>query len=382
MRVGLDGIPLANPRTGVGHYTFELARHLAIISAPDEFELLSPFSFNPPLDDHDLPAGLRAVQVKVNSLSRRWFAVGLPLHLRHSKFDLFHGTNYEVPLWSKSPSVLTVHDLSLFLLPETHEPHLVRRGRRRLPIMARRADCLITPSQTIKREVIQHLRIGDAQIVVIPDAPRSVFRPMPLEETVATRTKLGIEPEFILFTGTLEPRKNLTTLLKAFDEIMRKTALRPQLVIAGKEGWLMDELRQQMEQRDLKDRLRFTGYLPDDELRALYSSCRVFVYPSLYEGFGLPPLEAMACGAPVITSSISSLIETTGTEAARHVAALDVEGLAQSIVGLLENDSERKYLSSAGIKHAAGFSWHKVAASTLEVYRQVMKQKSVSVHHS
>jgi glycosyltransferase involved in cell wall biosynthesis len=382
MRVGLDGIPLATPRTGVGHYTFELAHHLAIVSPENEFELLSPFPFDPPIQNGDLPDGLRAVQVKVNSLSRRWFAVGLPLHLRQSKFDLFHGTNYEVPLWSKSPSVLTIHDLSLFLYPETHEPDLVRRGRRRLPIMARAAECIITPSETIKREVIQHLRISESKVVVIPDAPRRLFRPMPLAETTATRTKLGIEPEFILFTGTLEPRKNLSTLLKAFQEIMRETMLRPQLVIAGKEGWLMDELRQQVDQPGLRDRLRFTGYLLDDELCALYSSCRVFVYPSLYEGFGLPPLEAMACGAPVITSSISSLIETTGTKAARHVEPLDAAGLAQSIVGLLENDSERKYLSSAGIKHAAGFSWHKVAASTSEVYGRVMKQKSVSANHS
>jgi glycosyltransferase involved in cell wall biosynthesis len=248
--------------------------------------------------------------------------------------------------------------------------------------MARAAECIITPSETIKRQVIQHLHISESKVVVIPDAPRSCFQPMPLEETVAARTKLGIEPDFILFTGTLEPRKNLSTLLKAFQEIMRKTNLRPQLVIAGKDGWLMEELRQQVERSGLRERLRFTGYLLDDELRALYSSCRVFVYPSLYEGFGLPPLEAMACGAPVITSSISSLIETTGTEAARHVEPLDVEGLAQSIVGLLENDSERKYLSSAAIKHAAGFSWHKVAASTAEVYGRVMKQKSVSVSHS
>ncbi len=211
-------------------------------------------------------------------------------------------------------------------------------------------------------------------MVFIPDASRSIFKPLPLVETIDTRRKLGIEPDFILFAGTIEPRKNLPTLLKAFQEILQSTSLRPQLVIAGKKGWLVDDLLMQVKASGLEDRLRFTGYLSDDDLRALYSSCAVFVYPSLYEGFGLPPLEAMACGAPVVTSRIPSLIETTGPDAARHVTPLDVHGLAQSIVGLLENESERQYLSSAGIKHAKNFSWEKVAGSTLEVYREVVKR--------
>lgn len=240
--------------------------------------------------------------------------------------------------------------------------------------MARTADCIIAPSETVKREIIQYLGVSPSKVVVIPDASRSIFKPMPFEETIDTRRKLGIEPDFILFAGTIEPRKNLPTLLKAFQEILQTTALRPQLVIAGKKGWLVDDLLMQVKESGLDDRLRFTGYLSDYDLRGLYASCTVFVYPSLYEGFGLPPLEAMACGAPVVTSRIPSLIETTGPDAARHVSPLDAHALAQSIVGLLENESERQYLSSAGIKHAKSFSWEKVAGSTLEVYREVVKR--------
>lgn len=371
MRVGIDGISLAAPRTGVGHYTLELARHLAIGDPADQFALLSPFPFDSSIANEALPPNLRTVQPRVNSLSRRWFAVGLPLYLRQEKFELFHGTNFEVPIWSNCPTVLTIHDLSLFLHPETHERRLVRRGRRRLPIMARRADRIITPSETVKNEVIEHLGVPQSKIRVIPEAPRSVFQPMPFDETLAIRKKFEIEKDFILFAGTVEPRKNLPTLLSAFQEILRTTSFRPQLVIAGKKGWLVDELMKNIEESSLNEQVRFTGYVSDDELRALYSSCRVFVYPSLYEGFGLPPLEAMACGAPVITSGIPSLMETTGREAARHFPPLDVAALSQIIISLFENEGERQYLSSAGIKHAQQFSWAKVAEATLATYQEL-----------
>jgi glycosyltransferase involved in cell wall biosynthesis len=377
MRVGLDAIPLATPRTGVGHYTFELARHLALIAPSDEFELVSPFPFAvaPIQTDDSLPANLRLVHKRVNTLRRRWFAVGLPLYIRQSAFDLFHGTNYEVPLWSRCPSILTIHDLSLFLHPATHEASLVRRGRRRLPIMARTASRIITPSESVRREVCEHLRIEPSKVVAIPEAPRDIFRPIPIEETIETRRRLQIEDEFILFVGTIEPRKNLLTLLKAFEEILRSTVLCPQLVIAGREGWLTDELFSHVRKSGVEDHLRFTGYLTDEDLCALYSSCRAFVYPSLYEGFGLPPLEAMACGAPVITSQIPGITETVGTTAARLISPTDIQALARSIIELLENENERRRLSSIGLQRAAQFSWERTARLTLEVYTELLRKK-------
>ncbi|HEX8845320.1 MAG TPA: glycosyltransferase family 1 protein [Pyrinomonadaceae bacterium] len=378
MRVGLDAIPLATPRSGVGHYTFELARHLALAAPADEFELITPFPLDPSIQAsaaENFPDNLRAVHTTVGPLRRRWFAVGLPLYARQSAFDLFHGTNYEVPLWSAGRTILTIHDLSLLLHPETHEERLVRRGRRRLPIMARSATRIITPSESVRREVSEVLRIKPSKIVAIPEAPREVFRPVPVAETVELRRRLKVEDEFILFVGTIEPRKNLPTLIRAFEEISRSTARRPQLVIAGREGWLTGELFSQVKKSGLEDRLRFTGYLTDQELCALYSSCSAFVYPSLYEGFGLPPLEAMACGAPVITSRIPSITETVGTEAARLVPPTDIYELARSIVELLSDESARQRLSSAGQRRAAEFSWEKTARATLEVYKESLEGK-------
>ena len=283
---------------------------------------------------------LRAVHLKTSRIRGHWWAVGLPLYVTKARFDLFHGTNFEVPFWNRH-SVVTIHDLSALLHREKHRDSLARRARLRLPIVAKLARKIITPTESVKREVCEHLRVKANKVFAIPSAARQSFRPVPSEQTVETRKRLAIEDGFLLFVGTLEPRKNLLTLLKAFDQIVRQTSLRPQLVITGGEGWLMDETFSFIKHSGIGDRLRLTGYLGDDELRALYSSCRIFVYPSLYEGFGLPPLEAMACGAPVIAGRVAALQEVLGS-AARLVDPLNVEALAGSMVELIENDEARR----------------------------------------
>ena len=157
-------------------------------------------------------------------------------------FDLFHGTNFDVPLWKRRRSVVTIHDLSALLHPEKHRSRLVRRARLRLPLVVRIADMIITPTESVKREVCHHLGVKPDKVTAIHSAARTSFRPMPFAQTAELRKRLGVEDDFLLFVGTLEPRKNLLTLLKAFEQIIRQSALRPQLVIAGGEGWLMDDM--------------------------------------------------------------------------------------------------------------------------------------------
>src|ERR1043165_887592 len=371
MDVGLDGIPLSQSLTGVGHYTLELARALAGIAPEDRFELVSPL---PSLQRPELPSNLKITQV--NGLSRFWWQVGLPRYIRRSRFRVFHGTSYSVPLWKPCPTVVTIHDLSLLLWPQTHAQHLARRARWRLPLMARRADAIIVPSQSIKTEVCEHLGIDESKITVIPEAPRSSFWQVPVAETLGVRRRLNIGDDFILFVGTIEPRKNLLTLVRAFEEILRNTACQTQLVLVGDEGWLTGELHDFLRNADFKEHVRLVGYLADDDLRALYSSCRVFVYPSLYEGFGLPLLEAMKCGAPVITSDIPSIRETVG-DTALLVSPTGVDGLARSLIRLLENPAEREPRSAAGTQHASKFSWEKAAAATFDIYRRLSMNQSV-----
>ena len=377
MLIGIDGIPLKDIKTGVGHYTFELARSLALASPTDQLEIVSPFSFFPgdhsedPLDGW--PPNLRLTQVKVNVWARNWWTIGLPRYIKRRSLDLFHGTNFDIPLWKRCPAILTIHDLSDFLYPETHEARGVWRARRRLPFMARTATQIVTHSESVRREVIEHLQVSREKVIAIPAAARSVFRPLPPDQTIETRKRLGVEDEFLLFVGTIEPRKNLIVLLNAYRELLSATELHPQLVIAGKKGWLTDSLFSSLRELGIEERVLFTGYLSDNDLCALYSSCRVFIYPSKYEGFGLPPLEAMACGAPVIASSIPSIREVTG-ETARLVAPAGSDDLAQAIVTLLRDENERQRLSVAGLKRAQQFSWNHTAQLMLGVYHQAWEK--------
>jgi glycosyltransferase involved in cell wall biosynthesis len=352
MRFGLDGIPLQRKKTGVGHYTSELARSLAAIAPEHEFELLSPPS--------------------VNGLGRRtWWSIGLPLYCRRTSVALFHGTNFQLPYWSPCPTVLTIHDLSLLLYPQTHEKRLVVRAKLKLPRTARRANAIITPSEAVKREVCEYLNVNAEKVFAIPEAARRAFYPILASESRPICERLGIQEEFILFVGTVEPRKNLLTLVRAFEQLLRTTSLRLQLVIAGEKGWMSNDLMAHLNASGIRDRVLFTGHLTDDDLRALYSACRIFAYPSLYEGFGLPLLEAMSCGAPVVTSNLPAIVETVG-DVARLVPPTDIDELAGA---LAMNAREREHRSRAGIDHAKNFSWDRTAAATLQIYERVLSHK-------
>ena len=377
MLIGLDGIPLTEPKTGVGHYAAELARALAFAAPDSQFEFVYPSTY-PPFGegaDEAPPAGnLRVRRVPVGAVGRHWWSAGLPRHLRAERgYALFHGTNFEVPLWGDCPSVLTVHDLSTLMHPDTHTARNVWRARRRLPLMARRASAIITPTEAVRREVCARLRAGPEKVFAVHEAARAVFRPAPREESAALLRSLGVGDDFILAVGTIEPRKNLKTLVRAFAELLRwGGAARGdlQLVIAGRRGWLNEEFTSEVERSGVRGRVVFTGYVTDEQLRALYSSCRAFAYPSLYEGFGLPVLEAMACGAPVVAGRIASVAEVAGG-AALLVPPRDAGALARALTELLDDAGACARLSAAGREHAALFSWERAARQTLDIYERV-----------
>lgn len=377
MRIGIDGIPLLRPLTGIGHYTFELALALASVAPATQFDLISsqppPAAVAKHLNDRSKP-NLNWIQTRKWRLNRYWWGVGLPLFLTRHSLDLFHGTNYEIPIWGGPPAVLTVHDLSSLLHPDKHQEPLASRARRRLPLMVKSAAMIITPTDSIKRELCLELGVDPEKVAVTPEAPRSVFKRVGPEETIESRRRLGISDDFILFVGTIEPRKNLIRLAKAYDQVRRNTAHRPQLVIAGSQGWLTDALFLYVKKAGLEADVWFTGYLADHDLRALYSSCRLFVYPSLYEGFGLPPLEAMACGAPVIASRIPAHTETLDT-AACLIDPADVDEIARAIVELLEDRPAAEKFSMMGSERVKRFTWERTASGTLAVYEAVLKRE-------
>lgn len=381
MHIGLDGLPLTSPKTGVGHYTFELAQALAQAAPENTFELVYPSSYAPvELDANSagsaLPGNLRLNRALVGPLARHWWSNGLPRYVRRNKLELFHGTNYDVPLWRRCATVLTIHDLSLLLYPATHRKRSVSRARRRTPLMARTADAIITPTESVRREVCELLGINAGKVFAIPEAARASFRPVDFDSTQEVRSKLGCGDEFLLAVGTIEPRKNLNVLVTAFEQFTRaRPESKLKLVIAGGRGWLTDPFFENIQKSPARDRIVVTDYLHDAELRALYSSCRAFVYPSLYEGFGLPPLEAMACAAPVIASRIPALVEIAG-EAASFFEPTDATDLCETILALLEDADASKKFSVAGQARAAEFSWQKAAHKTLEVYEFALREFS------
>jgi glycosyltransferase involved in cell wall biosynthesis len=376
MHIALDGLPLTAPKTGVGHYTFELARALADLVPGSSFVLPYP-AIHPQIEvNGQLPQNLAFERVGVGPIARRWWAAGLPRHLRRSGIELFHGTNFEIPWWRPCATVLTIHDLSQFLYPEMHQRRSVRRAHRRLPRLAHAADAIITPSEGIRREVCEHFELAAEKVFAIPEAARACFRPLEFGATAKVRARLGVSEDFLLAVGTLEPRKNLAVLVSAFEEMVSVRPLsQTQLVIAGGRGWLTGPLFTAIEQSPVRDRIVLTDYLHDDDLQSLYSSCRAFVYPSVYEGFGLPPLEAMACGAPVIASRIPALVETTG-DAALLFDPADVGELTEKILELLGENGEgvRRALTSAGKRRAAKFSWERTARETWQVYLAAQKR--------
>ncbi len=410
MLIGLDAISLTRQKAGVGHYTRELARALAAASPADDFDLVYPAHAAPRgLADEaaegappnmtggaetDEPPNLRAAPVRAGLLARRKWSLGLRAYARRRRPALFHGTNYVLPFACDCPTVLTVHDLSAFLHPSTHAPRVARALRRRLPFMARAADAIITPTEAVRREACEILRVDPSKVFAVPEAPRAVFRPLARGEALTDVSRLGVGRDFILAVGTVEPRKNLPTLLRAFELLLESDSRKAttgvtkataasaagstetsaddlQLVVAGKVGWLSEELFARVAASPSRGRVRFVGYVSDEELRALYSACLAFVYPSLYEGFGLPPLEAMACGAPVVASRASAVAEVTGG-AARLFDPSNTEELTCLLLELLDDEAARRALSEAGLRRARDFSWEKTARATLDVYREAL----------
>jgi glycosyltransferase involved in cell wall biosynthesis len=379
MRIGIDGLPLTEVLTGIGHYTNELARHLGLEWPADEIEVVSPRAFVSSMNaDAGPPANVRFVRSRVSLWNRRWWSIGLPRYVRRHSLDVFHGTNFEVPLQRVCPTVLTVHDLSMLLHADTQERKLVRRAQPRLPRMARAATMIVTPTETVRQEVHQYLQIPLDRIVAVPEAARGCFRPLAAGRTLEARKRFGIGKDFLLFVGTIEPRKNLAILLAAFEAVRRQRQ-RPQLqlVIAGRKGWLVDDLLSTLKRSPAAEQIVLTGYLSDDDLCALYSSCAAFVYPSVYEGFGLPPLEAMACGAPVIASRIPAIQEVVGS-AARLFGPGSVTELTTVIIEMLSSEVLRQTLGNAGAKRAAGFSWSRTAQATHRVYDEAIKRYQIA----
>jgi len=368
MRIAFDGTTLTPGRTGVGYYTEHLLQHLAA-QADDEVIVLS----NRPLDTtRPLPPRTLVAPTAVPLPRLVWLQTLAPRALRRLRPDVVHFTNGMMPLASPVPTVVTIHDMSLTMYPRYHPLRRVLLNRPLVDIAARRADAIITVSQSARRDIMRIYGIDARRIHVVHEAAAPSFRPVRDRATLdRIRQRYGLAERVILYVGTIEPRKNLPKLIAGFARRHQAGDLPHQLVCAGPYGWLSRDIEALIEELEIRNALRFTGYVPFADLPALYSLAEMFVFPSIYEGFGLPVVEAMACGTPVITGHVAALAEVGGG-AVEHVERLDADQLGDAMVSLARSPERRRHLSRLGLQRSQVFSWERAARETVNVYRQAL----------
>lgn len=302
-----------------------------------------------------------------------WEQLVQPLALRRTGVDLLHALAFIAPVISPCPFVVTVYDLSFLRYPEAFRPFNRWYLTTLTGYSVRRARAVITISESTRQDVIHFFNVPPEQVHSIYCGTDDSFRPLPAAEVEAFRIKKGLPDTFVLYLGTLEPRKNVEGLIRAYAGWREQEPSAPLLVIVGGKGWYYEQIFELVEQLNLSQAVCFPGFVPQAELPLWYNAATLFVYPSFFEGFGLPVLEAMACGTPVIASAGSSLPEVTGTEgAACLVEPADVEALAAAMAQVSDNPDLRATMSERGRARAAGFRWEKTARETVEIYRKVL----------
>jgi glycosyltransferase involved in cell wall biosynthesis len=367
MRVAIDARKLHD--FGIGTYIRNILRHLARIDQVSEYVLLCAAA-----DMHVAPTlgpNFRAVlEPSPNySIREQWH---VPLVLQRERPDVYHAPHYVLPAAVTCPSVVTIHDCIHLMFPQ----YLPNRraylyARTVMWAAARRADAILTVSEASKRDILRFFDVKPEKVVVVHNAIDERFWTPPAEEDVAlVRERYQLEHGFVLYAGNIKPHKNLIRLIEAFDQIRRGGFEEMKLLIIGDEISKMPALRRAVHQHHLHKHVRFLGYVSDETLAILYRLAAVFVFPSIYEGFGLPPLEAMASGTPVVTSNVSSLPEVTG-DAAVLVNPHDTSSIVAGVRRVLSDPDFANQLRVKGPVRAREFSWERSVAKTRELYERV-----------
>lgn len=372
MKIGIDARLVHYQRAGIGQYTLRLAEALVATHSSDSYLLLQSRK-----DRHSL---LAAANLRHRSMwtppHHRYEQTLFSLELSLLDLDLLHCPDFIPPFRRRCPAVITVHDLAFLRFPGL----LTRESQAYYGQITRAvhsADHIISVSESTKRDLVSLVGADQAKITCVYEAAAPLFRPADDAAIAATRRRYDIQGDYILFVSTIEPRKNIPFLLQAYRRLRDARHGQngmPRLVIVGNKGWLYDRIFTLVDQLDLRSAVICTGGVPVEDLPALYSGALYFVLPSLYEGFGLPVLEAMSCGTPVITSSTSSLPEVAG-DAAILVDPQDISGLATAMQRLCEDHALRREMGGRGMAQAARFSWERAARETMAVYQKAANKK-------
>ncbi len=372
MRYGVDARLMFHQPAGISKYTWHLLQAMAELDEDDEFIVFQHRKHETPLVTQ---RNFRRATLFA-PVHHRFEQVVLSAELYRFQLDLLHLPDFIPPLYSPWKTVITVHDLAFL-----YYPHFLTAESAayygQIDKAVVRADHIIVPSKHTKRDLTAQLGVVEEKISVIYEAANPSFGPLPVEPTRAEITaKYQIPSSYVLFVGTIEPRKNVSGLLRAFEYLQRKYEINDVgLVIAGAKGWLFDETLDLVRELGLEKSVFFLGRVIDEDLHKLYVGARCHVHAAYYEGFGLPPLEAMACGTPTIVSNVSSLPEVVG-DAALLVDPEEAEEIAVAIHRLLTDDRLHQELAEKGLQRAKIFSWKRAAEKTLDVYRRVTKVQS------
>ena len=373
LRVSLDAGPAVHQSAGLARYTECLAsalwqhcRHTVDLNL-----------FYNRHSGHQLPASLAPIPARAFSLGQYPWRLGVlacqllrapVVERRLGTGDIYHATEHLLP-WTARPSVMTVHDLIFERYPQHHT--LANRSflRVAMPLFVRRAGAIIAVSRHTKQDLLELYGTPAHKVFVVEEGIEEQFRPAVEEEVRQVKERHGIRRPYLLMVGTLEPRKNHQLAFEALARL--KAGGFPHcLVVVGGGGWLFDDVQRKVEQLQLSEDVLFAGRVPDEDLPALYSGADCFLMPSLYEGFGIPVLEAMACGTPVVCSRASSLPEVAGP-AACYIEQMTGEGLADTIRSVLSDPQTTQQMRTAGLRRAARFRWREAAMQTVDVYNVV-----------
>ena len=376
MKIILAVNAIRPPLTGIGRYTWELANRIPVMPGVESVRFFAEGRWVNDVGTllEQSPAKLAARQHLIRSpMAVAVYRLLSPLLLRHRlrPFSdyLYHSPNFYLPVFS-GPAIATIHDLS-FRYPQFHPPERVDFMRREMSLTLGRANFLITDSEFIRQEIIEFLNWPEDKVRAVPLGVAKEYHPREAKDTMGVLGKLGLEfGTYALCVATIEPRKNIDVLLSAYEALPQALRNRYPLVLAGGPGWRSEAIHCRIEQGQRQGWLRYLGYVPEADLPILFSGARGFVYPSLYEGFGLPVLEAMASGLPVLISNRASLPEVAAG-AALIVEAEDIHAMTDNIRVLLEDDQWRGIAVGRSLKTVARYSWEATAQKTVEVYRTV-----------
>ena len=377
MKVALNATALLSPLTGIGQYTYHLANNLK--GLPElELDLFYGSGWSKEVRDQPVPS-----IAAIKSLFKRFMpnAYSVNRFLQQNRFtrgvqanrvDIYHEPNF-LAFKFNGPSVITVHDLSWIRFPQTHPVERVRAMNAYFEPGLRRAALILTDSEFIKRELMDVFGVKAERIRPVLLGVESLFHPRTVEDTLPVLNRLNLaHGQYLLAVGTLEPRKNLQVALRAYMLLPQQVRKHFPLVLVGMSGWHTTELEQQIAPLVRAGEVRQIGYLPREDLATVIAGALTLIYPSIYEGFGLPPLEAMACGVPVIASEVSSLPEVVG-DTGMLIDPHDDEALAQAIERMITDPDIRQQLSKKALARSAEFTWDKCARQTVDVYRQALK---------